>query len=124
MKAAHALTRILVVVIGLLFSTAVHAQAIDDVWEMRESVRLDDLLSKWDSSAESCGAIVPNAKLGGFAKVLIYKIITPDSGKQIPGYYVVVLQSNNQDNGSDSGYAKINSLYCIKQSTLKVKLPS
>src|SRR3954451_12885161 len=108
MKAAHVLARTFVVVIGLLSSTAAHAQAIDDVWEMRESVTLDGLLSAWDVPTGSCGAIVPNAKLGGFAKVVIYKIITPNPGQ---GYYVVVLQSNNQDNGSDGGYAQIRRLY-------------
>jgi len=118
MKAAHVLTRTFVVVIGLLSSTAAHAQAIDDVWEMRESVTLDGLLSLWDVPTGSCGAIVPKAKLGGLAKVVIYKIITPNPGQQSPGYYVVVLQSNNQDNGSDDGYAQISRLYCIKQSAL------
>lgn len=110
-----------IVFVGLLLPIPVRAQAIDEIWKMRESVTLDGLLSDWSATSETCGAVTSSGKVGGLATVIIYKIVTPRPGEQGPTNYVIVLKSNNQD-GNETGYAKVGRLYCIKQSALRDNL--
>lgn len=116
MKAAHVMARTITVVIGLLISTAAHAQAVDDTWEMRARAPLNGYLSSWNGPAGCDTTALTNAELGGLARVLIYLSIASKSGDpSSAAYYVVVLQRNNQG----SQYAEVNHSYCIKQSALR-----
>jgi len=100
----------------VLLSVAARAQTVDDIWQMRGNVVIDGLLYSYDAASGTCGtAALPNQQLGGLAKVLIYKIVTPKAGTTA---YAIILKSNNSD-GPTGTFAKIARLYCLSDSGLK-----